>query len=441
MNAYVSRKSFIKPTVISIFVFILLELVVGKKDTGEIAFLRFICELLLIATICFGVTDRELFNPMLLFSFTPLSLLLYSESVSPKYLNSLTMTTWLLGLINMFAFILVVRYKTRNVKFLEDNNWDSCDDNNYDTKKKKLLIHHGVVLIILGLIPEIFQLIFGTSFFLGATISYLLYAGIACAWKSKSKIFIIFAYTLWLLSIISRFNKSIFLSMGLVTILSFQRLYAKDERQKKKVYFWTIIAIVIMIFIAFPLKTFVQTGNQLTLDGISSAIISYFQDGDTYYDTTIKFDGPNVLKLPYMYLVSAWNNVQYVMETQSSHTFGLWLIKPLLSWFQLDGLFADAYFLKPYSSFNTFGYVTVLYKDFGMWGSVVGSLMLGLFISKIYIKFITSNSPFDVACYAMTAQATLEMFFSNHFFMLSYPFTIIVVCWIYKHIFKSAGKL
>lgn len=32
----------------------------------------------------------------------------------------------------------------------------------------------------------------------------------------------------------------------------------------------------------------------------------------------------------------------------------------------------------------------------------------------------------------------LEMFFSNHFFMLSYPFTIIVVCWLYKLLFKSA---
>lgn len=441
MSIYVSRKAFIKFIIITTSVFIIIELMMGQTDTLVTGVLRFLCELLLIATIYYGVSDTELFNPMLLFSLTPLSLLIYSETVSQRYLNSLTVTTWIMGLANMFAFIWMVKYKTRSTYLQEINNLDHCNADSYDPQHKQLLIFHGAVLIVLGLIPEVLRLVLGTSFFLGSTVSYLLYAGIACAWKSKSKIFIAIAYILWLLSIISRFNKSVFLSIGLVTILSFQHLYAKDDKQKKQVYFGTVIAVVVMIIVAFPLKSFVQNGNQLTWAGISGAIVSYFQEGDMYYDTSIVFNGPDVLKLPYMYLVSAWNNVQYVVETQSTHTYGLWIIKPLLSWLQLDGMFSDAYVLKPYSSFNTFGYITVLYKDFGMWGSVIGSIILGWFVSKVYIKFRNSNSSFDVACYAMTAQATLEMFFSNHFFMLSYPFTIILVCWIYKLIFKSARYL
>ena len=43
-----------------------------------------------------------------------------------------------------------------------------------------------------------------------------------------------------------------------------------------------------------------------------------------------------------------------------------------------------------------------------------------------------SRSPFDVACYVLTAIATLEMFFSNHFFMQSYPFTIVILMELYK---------
>ena len=440
MNTYVSKKSLIRLITISISVFIIIELIMSKTDTFITAFLRFICELLLISTIYFGVMDNELCNPLLLFSFTPLSLLLYSEIVSPRYLNTLTVTTWILALVNMAAFIFVVRYKTRNVSLLKVDKFDYFVDN-IDNLKQKRLIHHGAGLLVIGLIPEICRLMFGTSFFLGSTISYLLYPGIACAWKSKSKIFLVLAYLIWFLLIVSRFNKSIFLSMGLVTILSFQRLYIKEDREKKKVYFLAIVAITIMILVAFPLKAFVQNGNELTWAGIKNAITSYIQEGDTFYDTTITFAGPNVLKLPYMYLVSAWNNVQYVMETQSNHTFGLWLFKPLLAWLQLDWLFADEYLLEPYSSFNTFGYITVLYKDFGVWGSVVGSIILGWFVSKVYIKFRTSDSPFDIACYAMTAQATLEMFFSNHFFMLSYPFTIILMCWLYRFCFKSARNL
>lgn len=401
--------------------------------------LRFICKLLLILTLYFGVTDQELLNPMLLFSLTPLSLLLYSESVSTKYLNPLSETTWFLGLINMIAFVWIVRCKTRSISLRKTNELERSVD--YNAHQRQLLIDHGIVLIAIGLIPDICEIIFGTSFFFGATIRYLLCAGVACAWKSRSKIFIVIAYILWFLSIIWRFNKSIFLNLILVTILSFRHLYAKNDRQKKAVYFWAIGAAMIMLIVAFPLKAFVQGGNQLTWEGISNAITSYFQEGDTLYDTTVDFNGPSVLKLPYMYLVTGWNNFQYVLETQPGYTFGLWLFKPLLSWLQLDGLFARQYYLRPYSSFNTYGYITVLYKDFGMWGSVAESILLGWFVSKVYIKFRSSNSPFDVACYAMTAQATLEMFFSNHFFMQSYPFTIILMCWIYKYVFRTAKNI
>lgn len=443
MNTYVSRKAFIRLLIISISVFAIIELVMGTTDTWITGTLRFICEMVLIATIYYGVTDRELFNPMLLFSLTPLSLLLYSESVSPRYLNSLTVTTWILGLINMIAFVWVVRRRTRET-LCTDFNPDIEDDDvllDEDDTEKQSLIYHGIILIAVSRIPDLCRMIFGTSFFLGSTINYLLYPGLCCAWKSKSKIFIALSYIVCVLSFATRFNKSIFLSVGLVTVLSYTKYYAESKKEERKLYVGIIVATIAMIFVAFPVKTFIQNGNSLTWQGISDAVTTYFQGGDDHYATTIVWNGPDVLKLPYMYLVSAWNNVQYVMETQSSHTFGLWMIKPLLSWLQLDGIFEASYTLTPYSSFNTFGYVTVLYKDFGVYGSVFGSIVLGLFVSKVFNKYKWSDSPFDIACYAMTAQATLEMFFSNHFFMLSYPFTIILMCWLYKLVFKSARTL
>lgn len=430
MNTYVSRKGFIRLLISSVSVFVIIELVMGKTDSWTTGSLRFICELILITTLYFGVTDKELFNPLLLFSLTPLSLLLYSESVSPRYLNPLTVETWVLGLINMIAFVWVVRHKTKNTGFLSE-----------DEIQNRKLITHGIILTALGIFPDICRAIFGTSFFLGATISYLLYPGLVCAWKSKSKIFIALSYIICILAVATRFNKSVFLSIGLVTILSYKRFYVKDKKEEKKIYIWIVVAMLLMIFVAFPVKAFIQNGNALTWQGLSETITTYFQGDDDYYVTTIIWDGPKVLKLPYMYLVSAWNNVQYVMETQSIHTYGLWLMKPVISWLQMDGLFEVSYTLTPYSSFNTFGYVTVLYKDFGTYASVIGSIILGLFVSKVYNRYKESNSPFVIGSYAMTAQATLEMFFSNHFLMLSYPFTIVLMCWIYKFLFRTARDL
>ena len=234
------------------------------------------------------------------------------------------------------------------------------------------------------------------------------------------------------------FNKSIFLSVGLITILSYQRYALKDEKDDKKLFAWIAVAACFMVFIAFPMKALVQEQGNFSFSNLFSAISKYYTGEDNSYANKILWNGPIVLQMPYMYLVSAWNNVKYVMQTQPSHTYGLWFFKPVLSWLQLDGMFEKLYILKPYSSFNTFGFVTVLYKDFGIIGAMFEAGFLGYFVAKVFNKFRTSNSPIDLAIYALTAQATVEMFFSNHFFMLSYPFTIIVVCWLYKLLFKSA---
>ena len=102
----------------------------------------------------------------------------------------------------------------------------------------------------------------------------------------------------------------------------------------------------------------------------------------------------------------------------------------------LDSRFANYYVLNPYSSFNTFTYISVLFKDFGYWGSCLGSLMLGFFVRKVYQAFKKTKSPFYVACYALTACAVFEMFFSNHFLSQSYPFTILLLMVLYNKSLK-----
>ena len=183
-----------------------------------------------------------------------------------------------------------------------------------------------------------------------------------------------------------------------------------------------------MLFVAFPLKTYVQDNGGNIVDFFTKNVKVVYD-----YGQRIDWSGPEVLKMPYMYLVTAWNNVQYVLETQNTRTYGLWFVKPILGYFQLSGIFDSLYELKPYSSFNTYTYITVLF------GSAIGSFFLGWFVAKMYYWYTVSQDSWKVSCYSLTAIAVFEMFFSNHFFGLSYPFTIVLLYFVFEKCFRVKG--
>lgn len=110
------------------------------------------------------------------------------------------------------------------------------------------------------------------------------------------------------------------------------------------------------------------------------------------------------------------------------------MIKPILGYLGVDEKFSREYELIPYSSFNTFTFICCGFKDFGYWLSILSSLFLGFFVKKMYSRYLISKSPFDVTSYILVALATVEMFFSNHFFMQSYPFTVLIMMELYKYI-------
>lgn len=413
----------------------------GFSDSPVQFSLRVIVGVLFVYCIAKGIAQEEKINPFLLFSLTPLSLLIYTDKISSKYLMHLDDTTWVLAVLNISAFLVSLSFYTRK-KSIDESNREIRENNEVlEDNQRKKLINHALILFLLSIIPDVCRSVLGTSFFLGSTIAYFKYPALACAWKSKSKYLLIVMYLYVLVSFATKFNKSIFLSIGIVTILCIQRYGLSGKKNEKKLYLGILFASLFMVFVAFPMKELVQGQNNFSFSNLLSSITKYYSGENNYYSKTISWNGPAVLQMPYMYLVSAWNNVQYVIQTQSEHTNGLWLFKPIISWLQLDSFFASEYSLIPYSSFNTFGFVTVLYKDFGIVGSAFGSLFLGVFVAKVFNRFRVSNSPLDLACYAMTAQATLEMFFSNHFFQLSYPFTIILICWVYKLVSKGAKEL
>lgn len=419
----------ITPLLISIIIFFLMEFLIGFSDEPTVFFLRLTVCLIFAKCIYSGLSDDMMLSPYLLFSLTPLSLLLYSEQVSSFYFAKLSHSVWVLGIINMISFL--YSYKITKIR---KNNFFIAENNKISKKRLKV---HAIISSILGRMPTIISIFFGISLPLSSVIELLSYIGIAMAFKSKDKKTILSSILITSLTFIEAFNKTriLFLFMTIFTCIEIYEI--KSLKEKIRLITIVIISIVFMVLIAFPLKAYINDGGSFSsfISNFSSISLNQF----SYYNDRISFNGPSFLRMPYIYLIQAWNNVQFVIDTQNTRTYGLWMLKPLLGYLQIDTLFDKYYELIPANSFNTFTYITCLYKDFGFYGSVFGSFFLGYYVKKIRLQVCKNGSAFSTASYALVAMATLEMFFSNHFFSLSYPFTIVIIGYLYRFVFKMNG--
>lgn len=351
--------------------------------------------------IYYGLKEKSFVNPYFLFSVAPLSLLVYFN-LGNFYMVDLTSNTIVLGLINMMAFLFA---------FYEMKPF-SHTANCIGIRSKSLLMFASVLLYIISLLGNLFTL-------LSSVMWIFAIPAIVCALKTKRKIMFLFVLIIFLVSALGVTSKSSMLMYSLTFLICYDKYYAITAKQKKKIMVATVLCVIFMVF-AF---SFANKGRD-----------SDANTTEYYVDNGIEWDYSSQYFLPYMYLTNGWTNLQYITETQDTRTYGLWLFKPVLGYLGLKDNFQDQYHLEAYSSFNTTTFIAVAFKDFGYWLSVIMSLILGCFVKKIYSRFLISRSPFDVGCYVLVGLSTLEMFFSNHFFMQSYPFTAVILMEISKYL-------
>lgn len=411
---------------IKLIYFVAALFVLSLCDFGiEHAVLMSLCVAVFLYCVFRGLNEHYVLNPYLLFSLTPLSLILYLEKVSPYYLVALDKSTWILALINFGCFIAGLNIDCN----LGDDSTsdDSIKNVDADIYNDRRLVLDSIVFIILGRIHLVYKILIGCVMPLASVFKLFAYCSLMCAMKSKKRPMIVLILALVCSEFLVDFRKTDFIFVIITLFIALEKYYVQNKKEQLLLVILTFTAALTMVFVAFPLKNFVESGGDF---------FEFFDSGNEKFNELfgkrIVFNGPSVLRMPYMYFVSAWTNVQYIMQTQNTRTYGLWMIKPLIGYFQLDSLFGDTYMIYPYSSFNTFTYITVLFKDFGYWGSGIGSIILGLFAKWVYRRFKSTDDALDSACYAMCAIAVLEMFFSNHFYELSYPFTIIIISFIYR---------
>ncbi|MFY9243742.1 MAG: O-antigen polymerase [Polaribacter sp.] len=366
--------------------------------------------IIFLSLILLGKSEKKFLNPYYLFSPTPLSLLVYFN-VADSYMLDLTHDTYLLAIINMVAFIVTFMF-TSSVKI---------NKNILNEKKNSNLFLkiNALVLFVLALMGSVIPA-------LNSILWLFAIPAIVCSIKTKEKkmLILVAAYILLVTSInLSKMQVLLYL---ITFFISFEKFHMQSKKQGVWIKIFAILGIVFLVFsFSFANK---DRGKYDAEEGLSY-----------YYSQGVEWNYDSALFLPYMYITTAWANLQYVTESQNTRTYGLWVLKPFLGYLNLDKELnlEKSYELEPYSSFNTFTFVTVGYKDFGYWLSVLSPIIIGFFVKKVYSRFLISDSPFDIATYIIFALAVAEMFFSNHFYMQSYPFTMLILRFGYKSVVKS----
>lgn len=386
--------------VLTIF-FFLLSLV-----TGFIFLSRITTILILCLCLSVGRLDNVLFNPMLLFSITPLSLLIY-VNLGDAYMVDLKNTTWLLAIMNMYVFIIVYFFTTSASK-------SEYSTDQFDNQSLQIQAIVFYLISLLGIIiPAISSIVWMFSVL-----------SMVCALKSKKKGMLFFVLFIFLMTAFGTTSKSTMLTYCITFIVCLEKYYVNNERKRKMLRFFLGLCCVFMILsFSFANK---DRGNYDAKESV-----------EIYKSRGMNWNYSEGLFMPYMYITNGWTNLQYVIETQNERTYGLWSIKPILGYLQINNSIEEKYEMTSYSTFNTFAYMTYGFKDFGYVLSVLMSVFLAVFVKKVYSMYLISESQYDVTSYILVAQATLEMFFSNHFFTQSYPFTVIILMVFVKWIVKK----
>lgn len=364
--------------------------------------------------IFLGMKEGYPFNPYYFFSLTPLSLALYEYKFSTYYLSQLSPYVYAVALCGMAAFI----FGLSLLKHPGRASMRQVSESRAERLFYPLLLF-GMSPIVYGILqaPEVLlsgDFIAMASYTglmpMSSILTFCRYPALALAFKSKRKGRIVISLACCGFALLLSFNKTNLIFL-LFTLLISIHSYCLTSRRSKSVFRLLCIAAIVALVLSVTFYDEVRSDFDSTAALVSRGA----------------FGLPEPLMLPYMYFVCSWTNLQYVIITQPMHTFGLWLIRPLLFYLGLDGAFEEAYTLTPSSSYNTYTYLTVLWKDFGFIGAILISFLLGLFVSFVYQRFRQSDSPFLTAAYALNAVAVIEMFFSNHFFYLVYPFTVVVI--------------
>lgn len=338
-----------------------------------------------------------LINPYSLFVPTLVSLLIY-RPVSHQYMLDLSHEIYLLCNLHFVCFYIVLRVGIIKTQFIK-----SKQDIMFSTDAKLAANTLSFALGVFGL-------------FIPALSSFswiLIFFGLSGLYSESKKVF--FVLLVFYLSIVLKsfaVSKLFLLNVLLFLAILYQKRRITWKRSGGYYLRMAFIGLLMTLFLF-------RFGNKDRGHTDSMSNLSYYSNQGVDWSLSPE------LFLPYMYVTTPWTNLKYVVDTQDERTYGLWMLKPVLGYVGLD--FKETLNFKAFSSFNTFTFIAVFFKDFGYYGSLFGTVILASFVVLVYRLYLSTNFGVVAGLYSIVALAVLQMYFSNHFVMQSYPFTALLL--------------
>ena len=206
---------------------------------------------------------------------------------------------------------------------------------------------------------------------------------------------------------------------------------------------WLVITLAFLYYVtrSIRFRTFLVGSFAIGLlfYGIQSFRFARYIQNYLYVVSRMKFSGAYAaLTEPYMYIAMNLENFARGVEKLETFTYGYYTFDFLLALTGLKHWIAKYFNLveRPFifSSYNTFPYFWVYYRDFGSIGLVVGPLLLGLIIGLLYYRMRVTPTLTNVSLYSIAVFVMVISFFINPLTMLFFVFNIAVIYFVVRFI-------
>lgn len=363
--------------------------------------------LLIYYCVIEGKKQSHFLNPFYLLTLTLFSFVIYNEEIGGIFMMPLSdEVKWMI--VGSFTMVIVgLKVGT-----------------NFTTRAKKVgcYVENYWVIFWVGLIPTLLAVyLYGNVLDMSGDammdakekmvlpglgqLLYFLPASIIVACKKNNTKLIILSTTMALWAAYLTVTKTaimvvmVFLLVGLI---SFRPSIVENKVAK---FFRAYAVILVPVFLLYTFMG--NTTKRLDATNVSTNSIQKAE-------STLKYDSDfaDGMFSNYLYLSAAWSNVEYNVVHNKVTGDGRNTIWQFARKVGVD--YDKTEKIEPFT-FNVHTYITDWYLDFGYFGPIVMSLFLGMFVFFCYKKFCLSDDPLYIAFYAIVAEATLMMFFSNHF--------------------------
>lgn len=180
----------------------------------------------------------------------------------------------------------------------------------------------------------------------------------------------------------------------------------------KKVSFKIVSIISVIAIVAFSIASNLRHQD-----------ISYI-----YRVSNMKTTSLSYLTQPYLYIAMSFENLRNIIEDFHSYKFGMNMLFPIFAFTNTKGFFDYSYKVDYLTNrnFTVSTYLSDIYFDFGIYGVIVITFLLGALHSYVY-KFVIRKQHNMVTIHSLLSYCLIFSFFTTWYFNATIWFYTIVL--------------